>query len=142
MVDEHTLSQTNRFHAGYQAFLERNFLWVLVVISIASLIPRLVLGVSQYISYDGCWHIFIATQDRWKFFWVEILDNAHPPLFYFLLRFVTRLGHSHLIYRAIGISAGVGATYVLAVSRLRSAGMRSSRFWQPLVTGLHSQTSI
>jgi hypothetical protein len=114
--NNHALSQTDRLPGwDHRTFFERNFLWLLAVISIASLIPRLFLGASQYISYDGYWHIFIATQDRWRFFWVEIRDNAHPPLFYFLLRCVTRLGHSHLIYRAISISAGATATYVFGL---------------------------
>lgn len=115
LINEHSPAQRDRSDGENRAFLEQKFLWVLAFITIASLIPRLILGESQYISYDGYWHIFIATQDKWKFFWVEIRDNAHPPLFYFLLRFVVRLGRSHLIYRAIGISAGVTSTYVFGL---------------------------
>lgn len=94
---------------------EKLFSLLLPIIAAASLIPRLILGASQFIHYDGYMHIFIATQDRWKFFWVENRGDAHPPLFYVLLHFVSLLGHSHLVYRSIGILAGCASTYVIGL---------------------------
>jgi len=94
---------------------EKLFSLLLPIIAAASLIPRLILGASQFIHYDGYMHIFIATQDRWKFFWVENRGDAHPPLFYALLHFVSLLGHSHLVYRSIGILAGCASTYVIGL---------------------------
>ena len=39
--------------------------------------------------------------------------NAHPPLFYLLLRPMTWLGSGRLVYRALSIAAAVVATYVV-----------------------------
>ena len=60
--------QRNRLAAG------------LVLIALISAVPRLLLGASQFIEYDGYWHVFIAQQDRWSNFWEDIRVNAHPPL--------------------------------------------------------------
>lgn len=89
------------------------FSWLLAAITIAALIPRLLLGISQFIHYDGYWHVFIATQDRWRLFIFEWKGDAHPPLYYLLLRLVTKLGRSHLIYRSLSIIPGVATVYIL-----------------------------
>lgn len=90
----------------------RYFPYLLLAITFASLIPRLVLGVSQFIHYDGYWHIFIATQNRWPLFVSEWKGDAHPPLHYLVLRAVAKLGDSRLIYRLPSIVPGVASVYI------------------------------
>jgi hypothetical protein len=85
----------------------------LILIALVSAIPRLVLGSSQYIEYDGYWHIFIAQQDNWSRFWEDIRANAHPPLYFLLLKAVIYFHRSLLAYRAISLVTGVGSVLVL-----------------------------
>jgi hypothetical protein len=88
-------------------------------------IPRLVLGVSQFIHYDGYWHIFISRIDHigkdanWRLFKEELRADAHPPLSYVILRFVSRFGSSHLVYRSTVIIPGLGAIYVIGLIAAR-----------------------
>jgi len=86
---------------------------LLLCIALLGAIPRLYLGATQYIEYDGYWHIFIATQDDWQQFRWEYNSNFHPPLFYLLLRMAIRLGHTRLAYRAISLVTGVAAIFVI-----------------------------
>ena len=81
----------------------------LVFTALAAAVPRLLLGASQYIEYDGYWHIFIAQQDNWNRFWLEIYANAHPPLYFLLLKAALRLGHSLIVYRSISLLTGIGS---------------------------------
>ena len=48
--------------------LDRLFPFLLLAITFAALVPALVLGASEFISYDGYWHVFMDTQNRWKLF--------------------------------------------------------------------------
>lgn len=84
------------------------------------------LGASQYIEYDGYWHVFIAQQDRWSNFWEDIRVNAHPPLFFLLLKLLLHLGRSRLIYRAISLVTGILS--VFSVGWIARKIMRSD-FW-------------
>jgi hypothetical protein len=87
---------------------ERNrFALVLILIALIAAIPRFVLGASQFVEYDGYWHVFIAQQDNWHNFWEDIRDNAHPPLFFLLLKFLLHFGRSILIYRSISLVTGI-----------------------------------
>ena len=93
----------------------RTFPYLLLTVTVAALVPRLVLGNSQFIHYDGYWHVFIATQDRWALFLSEWQIAAHPPLYYLLLRIMAKMGHSHLVYRSLSIIPGVGSVYVIGL---------------------------
>ncbi len=85
---------------------------LLLLISFASLIPRLHVGRDQYIEYDGWWHVFIAKQDNWSIFLQSIRATAHPPLFYLLLKFACYWGSSRLVYRSVSLLAGAGAVFL------------------------------
>jgi hypothetical protein len=75
------------------------------------------LATRQYLGYDSVWHVFNARQEGWLDFWREVQDNAHPPLFYLLLKAaVAVLGKSYLAYRLWSI-LGIAASTVL-LSRL------------------------
>jgi hypothetical protein len=96
-------------------WLERNFYRLLVAIAVAGLIPGVVFGSSQFVSFDGWWHLFIATQDRWLMLLGEWKGIAHPPLFYPLLRLVAALSHSLLMIRSIGIVCGGVSSVVIGI---------------------------
>ncbi len=86
---------------------------LVVAIGAAALI---VIGARQFIGYDSYWHVFIARQDRWPNFWREVRDNAHPPLFYLLLRAAAALfGPTLLSYRIVSIASIVVSTVLVAM---------------------------
>lgn len=73
----------------------------------------LYLAATQFVEYDGFWHVFIAQQDNFQAFWWEYMHNDHPLLFYLVLKLVVSFGHSVLLYRAIPVASGLGAVFVL-----------------------------
>ncbi|MDP9055097.1 MAG: glycosyltransferase family 39 protein [Acidobacteriota bacterium] len=107
----------------------RGFVLVLICITAAAAIPALWLGSSQYIEYDGYWHVFIAQQDHWSRFWDDIRVNAHPPLFFLLLRVMLRFGHSLLVYRSISLAAGIASVFLVGWVA-RKVTNSSPRSWQ------------
>ncbi|HEY3823655.1 MAG TPA: hypothetical protein VGL82_03810, partial [Bryobacteraceae bacterium] len=86
---------------------------ILILITLAAAIPRLILGASQFIEYDGYWHVFIAQQDNWANFWNDVYVNAHPPLYFLLLKAVLHLGRSLLIYRSISLVTGIASVFLM-----------------------------
>jgi len=74
-----------------------------------------ILATRQALDYDSIWHVFIARQADWPSFWQEVRDNAHPPLFYVLLKgSVAVLGTTLFAYRAVSILATVVSVILLA----------------------------
>ncbi|HLM99711.1 MAG TPA: hypothetical protein VK335_10540 [Bryobacteraceae bacterium] len=84
----------------------------LLAISLLAAIPRIYLGATQFIEYDGYWHVFIAMQDDWHQFYKEYQSNFHPPLFYLLLKVAIWFGRTPLVYRAISLLTGIAAVFV------------------------------
>ncbi len=107
----------------------RHFDLTLAGIALLCLIPRLLLGASQYIEYDGYWHIWIAHQDRLANFIREYQANAHPPLYFLLLRLTFWLGKTNLAYRSISIVTGTASVYVLGRTAFKATG---SPLWSAL----------
>ena len=93
--------------------LPRYFDLALLGIALLCLIPRLLFGASQFIEYDGYWHVWIAQQDRWENFIREYQANAHPPLYFFMLKLSFWFGRSNLIYRGVSIISGTASVYLL-----------------------------
>jgi hypothetical protein len=107
----------------------RRFVSVLLFIVLAAAIPALMLGTSQYIEYDGYWHVFIAQQDNWSRFWRDIATNAHPPLFFLLLKAMLHLGHSLLVYRSISLATGIASVGLVGWIARKVTGS-DTRAWQ------------
>lgn len=76
-------------------------------------IPSIMIAAGQYVDYDGYWHLFIARQGDWERFLSEIRTNAHPPLYFILLKNVLRFGDHLLVYRAISLASAAGATFLI-----------------------------
>jgi 4-amino-4-deoxy-L-arabinose transferase-like glycosyltransferase len=71
-------------------------------------------GARQAINYDSIWHVLIARQGG-TVFWQEVYKNAHPPLFYLLLKgAIGVFGNSLLVYRAWSILAVAFSTVLIA----------------------------
>jgi hypothetical protein len=98
--------------------------FLLLAIVLLSAIPRLYLGATQFVEYDGYWHVFVAQQDRWANFVWDWRQVVHPPLYFFLLRETLWIGKSDLAYRAISLLAGLVSIVVLG--RIASKMMRSA----------------
>ncbi len=97
----------------------------LAVVLALTAIVLVFLGGREHIGYDSYWHVFIARQDRWPNFWHEVRDNAHPPLFYFLLRAASAwLGSTLLAYRSVSIAATVAAAGLVAAIIRRTTSNR------------------
>ncbi len=109
---------------------------ILILITLAAAIPRLLLGAAQFIEYDGYWHVFIAQQDNWNNFWSDIYANAHPPLFFLLLKVALRFGHSLLVYRSISILTGVASVYLVGRIALQVTGSNMRAYQSALAYGL------
>ena len=88
-------------------------------------IPRFYLGATQFVEYDGYWNVFIAQQDRLQNFLFEYRANAHPPLYYLVLKLTLLLGHSLLVYRSVSLITGLASIFF--VERIASKMMR----WRP-----------
>jgi len=77
-------------------------------------------GAIARIEYDGWWHVFISRVSDWPMFWREVYSNAHPPLFFLLLKFAsTCLGYSRLAYRAVSIVSGVFSVFLVGLIAAR-----------------------
>ncbi len=109
---------------------------VLVFITLAAAVPRLLLGASQFIEYDGYWHIFIAQQDNWARFWSDIYTNAHPPLYFLLLKIVLHFGHSLLVYRSISLATGIASVVLTGFIARRVTGSDIRAYQSALAYGL------
>lgn len=73
-----------------------------------------VLAGRQQVDYDGFWHVFVARQESWGPFVREVIQNAHPPLYYLVLKGAVLLfGNSALVYRVPALLAVAVATVLL-----------------------------
>lgn len=110
---------------------DRASLLVMLATLIGAL-PRLYFATVQFIEYDGWWHIFVAGQDTLNNLIWELKGQAHPPLFYLLLRAVLPFGRSRLVYRSVSLLAGLASAWLLG-----RIAARWSRHWAvPALTAL------
>jgi hypothetical protein len=91
----------------------------LAAIAILSLVPMLILSKTEFISYDGYWHLWIATQNRWKQFLFEYRGDAHPILYVALLRGLAAISHARLVLRAGSYLPGAASVYFIGLIAAR-----------------------
>jgi len=99
-------------------------------------VPRLLLGTSQPIDYDGYWDIFVARQDDWARFWADAFALAHPPLYFLLLKPFLYFGHSLLVYRSVSILAGVASVFQVGRISRKVTGSNIRSYQSALAYGL------
>jgi hypothetical protein len=103
-----------------------------VTAPVLSAIILIYLGPRAQLTYDSLWHVFIARQDEWTQFWFEVAGNAHPPLFYLVLKAAILIGKSPLIYRLPSILAIVTGTALMCPI----AGRLVANRWLPGMASL------
>lgn len=115
---------------------------LLAAISLVAAAPMLYMALNQRLDYDSWWHVFIAREAPWAPFWRDVYINAHPPVFYLLLRAAAELGSERVVYRSLSIVAAVVATYV--IGRIATRVLRTSVLSLPcaLAFGLAMTTVI
>jgi len=109
---------------------------ILAFIALAAAVPRLLLGSSQFVEYDGYWHVFIAQENDWPGFWRDIQTNAHPPLYFLLLKVILRFGRSLLIYRSISLLTGVASVVLVGGIARKVTGSNVRAYQSALAYGL------
>ena len=114
LADPPILSRVRAAVSREDAF-ERYFPYFLCAVTIAALVPSLVVGVTKSMTIDGYWNVFIATQDRWSMFLSENQHDEHPMLYRLLLRMVAHLGSSRLTYRSLSIIPGLATIYAIGL---------------------------
>ncbi len=105
---------------------------LLAVIAVSAIV-RILFALHDGLGYDSAWHVFIARQSSWDGFWLEVENNAHPPLFYLtLVASVELFGSSLLAYRAVSIAATLASTWLLA----RVTARLTSNAWTGVVAAV------
>ena len=66
-------------------------------------------------SFDEWQQVFMASAPRWRDLKFELRAEAHPPLFYLLLKLLLALGHSKLWYRSIAFIPGAASVFLLGL---------------------------
>jgi hypothetical protein len=94
----------------------RVFWPILLLIALIGLVIRVYIGWKTFIDFDEWQHIFMASGARWADVAFELRTNAHPPLFFLLLRALAHLApRNPAIYRSFSIAAGVGSVIVVGL---------------------------
>ncbi len=92
----------------------RVFWLALLITSLVGLVIRVEVGRKTFISFDEWQHVFMASSARWSDLTFELQTNAHPPLFFLLLRYIVKLGNVGL-YRLISVASGTGSIIVVGL---------------------------
>lgn len=95
------------------------FPYLLLAITMAALVPALWLGAREAISYDGGLHLRISRLDHWESFLSAYREEAHPILYYLVLRAAAVLGNSPLACRMASIVPGMASVYLIGLIAAR-----------------------
>ncbi|GMR13416.1 MAG: hypothetical protein BMS9Abin29_1625 [Gemmatimonadota bacterium] len=96
--------------ASYVERYGRSAALLLVVVGLLVRIPG---TMEWWLNPDEGIYFSILTQPTLSAFWKEVAENAHPPLYYMLLRAVGILTTDFFWYRALSLAAGAAAVYAL-----------------------------
>lgn len=96
--------------------ISRVFWPTLLTIAFIGLAIRLYVGWKTFIDWDEWQHVFMAGGARWADLAFELQTNAHPPLFFLLLRPLVFLApQDPAFYRSISIASGVGSIVIVGL---------------------------
>src|SRR5581483_4379321 len=93
----------------------RWFAWSLVAVAAAALLIRVRIGALAFMDFDEWQQVFMASAPRWRDLAYELHAEAHPPLFYLVLKAIVSIGHAKLLYRSIAILPGAGSVVVIGL---------------------------
>jgi 4-amino-4-deoxy-L-arabinose transferase-like glycosyltransferase len=122
------------------SYIRRNL--DLVIVLMLSGIGMIYFGSIAYIEYDGWWHVFVSREDIFLRFWRDVYVNAHPPIFYLLLKAASLLGNSRLLYRSVSIVSAIVAVVFIVLIVRRIAKNREIGIICGLAFGLSISTVI
>jgi hypothetical protein len=91
------------------------FLPVLLFITAAALLIRLYVGSREFMDFDEWQQVFMASVPRWIDLKYELRNEAHPPVFYILLKALLAFGSGKLWYRCLAIVPGVGSVFLVGM---------------------------
>lgn len=86
---------------------------LLLLVCVVAGAARVYVAAEKPLNYDEYWHIFVAQQDTREGLAREWRSNAHPPLYYWLLRLLVSLARGPVVDRSISLLAGVLAVLVI-----------------------------
>ena len=84
-----------------------------ILVCLAALLLRIYVASREIMDFDEWQQVFMSAAPRWNDFTFELNAEAHPPLFFLLLRWLLPLGHSKLLYRCISIASGTGSVFLI-----------------------------
>jgi len=135
---EYCIDRNGKLNPSHDGVMSRTTVLLLFVCLLAA-IPMFFFGATYYIDYDGYWHVFIARLD-WRNMLVDSKATAHPPLFFFLLKAVTKLGASRLVYRLVSILSGIGAIFLIGQIAHKVTGSTALASLTAFIFGLSQST--
>jgi uncharacterized membrane protein len=91
------------------------FLPVLLFITAAALLIRLYVGSREFMDFDEWQQVFMASVPRWIDLKYELRNEAHPPVFYILLKALLAFGSGKLWYRCLAIVPGAGCVLLVGI---------------------------
>ena len=108
-----------------------------VLLIVAGALALRVAGTSEWwLNPDEGIYFSLVTRPTWAGFWAELRENAHPPLYYLLLRATGALTTDFFWFRALSLVAGAAAVGTLwAVGRALVAAEGGTRL-RATATGL------
>jgi uncharacterized membrane protein len=95
--------------------LDLYFLPGLLFITAAALLIRLYVGSREFMDFDEWQQVFMASVPRWIDLKYELRNEAHPPVFYILLKALVAFGSGKLWYRCLAIVPGVGSVFLVGM---------------------------
>jgi hypothetical protein len=106
--------------------------WILVAALLLALVPR-ARGLGEWwLNPDEGIYYSILTRQAFAGFWTEVTANAHPPLYYLILRGLGYLTWDFVGLRAFSVVCGLGAVAaVWAAARELTRQARGSRHGNP-----------
>jgi uncharacterized membrane protein len=91
------------------------FVPVLLFITVAALLIRLYVGSREFMDFDEWQQVFMASVPRWIDLKYELRNEAHPPVFYILLKALLAFGSGKLWYRCLSIVPGAGSVFLVGM---------------------------
>ncbi len=92
------------------------------VLAVLALVPRLMGLETWWLNPDEGIYYSILTRADFAGFWAEVSANAHPPLYYLLLRGLGGFTWDFLAFRLFSVACGILAVLAIAAVAREAAG--------------------
>jgi uncharacterized membrane protein len=106
---------TGRGKSGSASRPDLYFLPALLFITVGALLIRLYVGSREFMDFDEWQQVFIASVPRWIDLKYELRNEAHPPVFYILLKALLAFGSGKLWYRCLAIVPGAASVFLVGM---------------------------